>query len=322
MSFWDLFKTTIGIDPGSDSLRIVHGDQIIFNEPARISFDKKTNKMSGIGGSSVVSDGQLLLKPMYYSIWDFHAFEMLLRGAIMKGLNMKGRLPKTFKMYFAIPNGSNEIEKRAYRDSAEHANAAEVVMIHQSVCAAISLNILFERRNFILIDFSATKVEISVFIDSRIYSSGNVRMGTWKIHELVVNYVRRRYQVEVNEAQVAQALLGIESLNDSKDAQVAIADHQLLVVELKAILRSYFQIVNDMLLTAVEMMTRHPYYQRVLANGIFFTGGGAVVNCLREQLLPDLDMSQTVSRTPFLDNINGLQIAIRDYEKYKHYLMF
>jgi len=61
---------------------------------------------------------------------------------------------------------TTEVEKSAYRDAAEHSGAKEVYMIHQSCCAAEGLEILFTIGNFILVDFGACKIEITIFASS------------------------------------------------------------------------------------------------------------------------------------------------------------
>jgi rod shape-determining protein MreB and related proteins len=197
MRFLDFLTETIGVDPGTQSLRIIKEGKLIFNERSQISFDKIDNVFSGLGNSIRTTPKDTIIKPVNYSIWDFHGFETLLRGAIKKGLNSNSVIPKSYIMHYCIPTGTSEVEKRAYRDSGEHANAKEVYMIHQSCCAAIGLNILFEIKNFILIDFSSSKIEIAIFANSLLISVGSLRLGTWKIFSIVKNYIHRTYKIDL-----------------------------------------------------------------------------------------------------------------------------
>ena len=125
MGLLDILKDTIGIDPGSQNLRIIKDGQLVFNEESQISIDKVDNILSGLGDSIRTTSKDVSIKPVNYVIADFQAFEMLLRGAIKKRLNSRSVLflPKSYIMYYSIPTSSTEIEKRAYRDSAEHAGA-------------------------------------------------------------------------------------------------------------------------------------------------------------------------------------------------------
>ena len=100
MGLLDFWTETIGIDPGSQYLRIIKDGELVFNERSQISFDKVDNVFSGLGNSIRTSPKDTLIKPVNYCIWDFHGFEMLLRGAIKKALNSNSVVPKSYIMHF------------------------------------------------------------------------------------------------------------------------------------------------------------------------------------------------------------------------------
>lgn len=49
MKIFDFLTKTIGVDPGSQNLRITHNDELIFNETCELSIDTETNKVTGFG---------------------------------------------------------------------------------------------------------------------------------------------------------------------------------------------------------------------------------------------------------------------------------
>src|SRR5690606_14108478 len=144
--------------------------------------------------------------PVDGTIADFLGFEKLLSGALKKGQNSSLFIPRSYKMVFCIPLGATEIDRRAYRDSAEHAGATEVYMIYQSFCAAIGLNILSEQKHFLIVDFGSSKIEMSVFVNGLPVSDGVIPMGTSKIFGLIRNVLKRNYKVSVSDAEI-QSLL-------------------------------------------------------------------------------------------------------------------
>jgi rod shape-determining protein MreB and related proteins len=316
MGLSDYFKHTIGIDPGSQKLRIIKGGELIFNEQSQISFNQTENNLSGLGDSIGTNVTDVIIKPLNYVIVDFQAFEMLLRGAIKKGSPSKRLLPPSYRMYFCIPTGSTEVDKRAYRDAGEHAGAVEIQMIHQSCCSAIGMNILFDKRNFILIDFSASKIEIVVFANSLIISEGVIRSGTWKIVRLVKNYIRRKHKVELSDKDVEQLLTAFDKTKDLKIQHTTIKTK-----EIQDLLDNFFTLVNDEFLETIERVGNHPDIEKVILNGIYFTGGGSTIPFLRDQITLDDRIKKTISQNPLSDNITGLKQVMANRDIFKNYIM-
>ncbi|MBL3659011.1 hypothetical protein [Fulvivirga sediminis] len=95
MGLLDFLTKTIGVDPGSQNLRLIHNNELIFNETAELSIDPETNKVSGYGDEAIHAEPNKLIKPVNAVIADFHGFERLLRGSMKRALNELGFLPTT-----------------------------------------------------------------------------------------------------------------------------------------------------------------------------------------------------------------------------------
>jgi len=317
MGLLDFLKDTIGIDPGSQHLRIIKDDELVFNESAQISLDKTTSKVTGLGDSIRLTDNDVIIKPVDCAIADFHGFEILFRGAMKKGLNSKSIISRSYKMYFSIPTNTTEIEKRAYRDSAEHAGAVEVHMIYHSCCSAIGLNVLFEKKHFILVDFGNSKIEMTLFANSLVISTGVIRMGTSKIYRLIKNYLKRKYKLSVSDREINSLLTELKISNDEIKIQYATVQ----VRELNDILDNFFAIINDEFLETIERVSNHRDIDKVITTGVYFTGGGSTIDFLRDRITLDNRIKRTVSQNPMLDNINGLKKILADKDRFKNYIM-
>lgn len=319
MGLFDFWTEIIGVDPGTHNLRLLHRDKLIFNERTQISFNTVSNKISGFGDKLRSTKSDVTIKPVHYAICDFHAFEMLLRAATKKALNSNSFLEKSLITFWCIPTNTTEVEKRAYRDSGEHANSKEVYMIHQSCCAAIGLNILLEQKNFVIIDFSSSKIETTIFSDGRPISVGVFRMGTWQIFRLIRNHILRKHRISLSDKEVLDLLTEMTDIKLKGDLKVQYTT--ISTSEINELLDSYFNLVNDDILEAFERVSGDNNINKIFANGVYFTGGGSAIEYLRRQIKLDDRIKITVSRTPMLDNINGLKIIMKDKEKYRNYIM-
>src|SRR5260370_37323794 len=151
MGFFDFFTSDIAIDLGTANTLIIHKDKVVVDEPSIIAIDKNTNKVLAIGREAMqmhekTHDNIRTIRPLKEGvIADFHAAEMMIRGLIKMIDTGRRFFPPSLRMVICIPSAITEVEKRAVRDSAEHANAKEVYMIYEPIAAAIGSGIDIEQ---------------------------------------------------------------------------------------------------------------------------------------------------------------------------------
>ena len=96
-------------------------------------------------------------------IADFQSAEQMIRGMIKMINSGRSLFNPTLRMVICIPSGITEVEKRAVRDSAEHAGAKEVYLIHEPMAAAIGIGIdVEEPMGNMIIDIGGGTSEIAV----------------------------------------------------------------------------------------------------------------------------------------------------------------
>lgn len=302
MGYRSTFTNTIIVDAGSENLRISYRGKVVFNEYSCISIDHTNKRISGFGNSVLKTDRQI--KPVNRVLFDFHAFEHLLRKAIKSATNKRSWLPVSYKMYFTIPCSTSEVEKRAYRDSAEHAGARAVYMVHQPNAIAVGMRLLLENKHFIIIDFGASKIEMTAIAESNIIGTISSPFGTWKFKALIRSFIKRKYEIILDDID-ADRLLHV--LFDKLKDRIILEGKEITSSELEEYVMPYIRIINDDFLELVEKIENSPHFKSVIANGIFFSGGGTSYKGLMSQIikLKELRNKITVSESPLLDNING-----------------
>src|SRR5258706_13468060 len=151
MGLFDFFTSDIAIDLGTANTLIIHKDKVVVDEPSIIAIDKNTNRVLAIGREAMqmhekTHDNIKTIRPLKEGvIADFHAAEMMIRGMIKMIDTGRRFFPPSLRMVICIPSAITEVEKRAVRDSAEHANAKEVYMIYEPIAAAIGTGIVIEQ---------------------------------------------------------------------------------------------------------------------------------------------------------------------------------
>jgi actin-like ATPase involved in cell morphogenesis len=311
--FMKLFKRLspqpIGIDAGSETIRITNDKEVILNEPSKISFTPD-GKISGFGDS--VATNHLTIAPIDFVSVDFIRFEQLLRSAVKQGLSSKSRFfTNLTNMYMSMPITSTPVEHRAHVDSGEHCGAANVYLIPQPYCAAVGLGILAEKKDFVLIDFGASKTEIAVFANATVIAQGSVRFGTWKLKQMVKNHLTNQQQTLSNQ-EIDQLI----KLPSQKIEGKGIDQESL-----QEVYNLFIGILKDKILEVIELARQQHNLDTVLGNGAYFTGGGATIDWLVEQIRKTCHFNHQISQHPLLDVSNGLIKIINQHEVYQKYFI-
>lgn len=307
--FKRLSPRPIGVDAGSETFRITNDKEVIFNEPSKISFTPD-GKVSGFGNS--VATHNLTICPVNFVSVDFIRFEQLLRAAIKQSVASKSRyFTSLTNMYMSMPITSTPLEHRAHIDSCQHCGAANVYLIPQPYCAAVGLGILAEKKDFVLIDFGASKTEITVFTNATVVAQGSVRFGTWKLKQMVKNHLKNQQQTLSNQ-EIDQLI---------KLPSQTIEGKGIEQESLQEVYNLFIGILKDKILEVIELARQKHNLDTALGNGVYFTGGGANIDWLVEQIGQTCDFNYQISQNPLLDVSNGLIKIINQHEVYQKYFI-
>ncbi|MFN9799963.1 MAG: rod shape-determining protein, partial [Bacteroidota bacterium] len=146
MGLFSFLTQEIAIDLGTANTIIIQHDKVVVDEPSIIARDRTTNKTVAVGRAAQQMHGKThenikTIRPLKDGvIADFHAAEDMIKGMI-RMITRGGSFfqPTSLRMVICIPSGITEVEKRAVKDSAEHAGAKEVYLIHEPMAAAIGI---------------------------------------------------------------------------------------------------------------------------------------------------------------------------------------
>lgn len=200
-----LMSNDIAIDLGTaNTLIYVKGRGIVLNEPSVVAVDKTTKRVLAVGVEAKAMLGRTptgieAVRPMKDGvIADFEKTEDLLRKLILK-VQSRHFLVKP-RVIVCVPSGITEVEKRAVRDSVEHAGARETFLVAEPIAAAIGVGLPVDRPiGNMVIDIGGGTTEIAVMTLNGIVNDTSIRVGGDKMDEAIVQYVKRAFNLLIGD---------------------------------------------------------------------------------------------------------------------------
>lgn len=200
-----LFSNDMGIDLGTaTTLVFVKGAGIVLWEPSVVAIQKGTSRVIEVGEEAKRMLGRtpgsiVAIRPMKDGvIADFEIAETMLRKFIQKVHNR--RVLVRPRMVIAIPSGITEVEKRAVKDSAEHAGAREVFLIEEPIAAAIGVGLpIQEPAGNMIIDIGGGTTEMAVISLAGIVYAKSIRIAGDEMDAAIIEHLKKAYNLMIGE---------------------------------------------------------------------------------------------------------------------------
>jgi rod shape-determining protein MreB len=325
------FSNDLAIDLGTaNTLIYAKSKGIVLNEPSMVAVRK-----GGQRGSEVLAVGKeakemlgrtpsdiVVIRPMADGvIADFDSTEIMLKYFIRK-VHKRRSLVRP-RIMISVPSGVTPVERRAVRESAESAGAREVFLIGEPMAAAIGADLpIMEPTSNVILDIGAGTTEVAVISMAGTVYSRSVRVGGDKMDEGILQYLKRKYNllIGLQTAEFIKITIGKAyqteetEILEVKGRDLVTGIPKTLTIDSEEVRKAISEQVGTIVQTVRIALEQTPpeLSADVVDNGIFLTGGGALLRDLDVLLREETRLPITITDDPLTTVVLGAGKALNN----------
>ena len=315
----------IAMDLGTANTIIISDDKIVVDEPSVVALDRRTGKMIAVGEKAKMMyekthDNIRTIRPLRDGvIADFTACEQMMRGLIKMVHTGSRFFSPSLRMVIGVPSGSTEVELRAVRDSAEHADGRDVYLI---------IDVEAPEGNMI-VDIGGGSTEIAVISLGGIVSNNSIRIAGDDLTADIQEYMSRQHNVKVSERMAERIKIHVGSAltdlgDEAPEDYVVHGPNRITALpmevpvcyqEIAHCLDKTVAKIENAVLSALES-TPPELYADIVKNGIWLTGGGALLRGLDKRLQDKISIPFHIAEDPLHSVAKGAGIALKNVDRF------
>jgi rod shape-determining protein MreB len=274
------------------------GRGIVLNEPTVIALNSQTHDVLAMGHQAWQMIGRtpgyiVAVRPLRQgAITDFDITQRMIRLLLQRAGLSRFHRPRVL---ICVPSAITEVERRAVKEAARQAGAAEAQLIEQPMAAAIGAGLpIHEPMGNMVIDIGGGTTEVAVISLGGIVALEALRVGSFDIDAAIQTYVRREYGIAIGERTAEEIKLAIGSAfptDDEVKAEVRGRDLMsglpknviLSPEEVRAAIEEQVKAICD---SVVQCLGRAPpeLAQDLIMQGINLVGGGGMLRGLDRRI--------------------------------------
>lgn len=304
----------IGIDLGTSStLLYVKGQGILLKEPSVVAINTENRQVLAVGLDAKNMIGRTpqgieTIRPLKDGvIANFDLTQQMLKKFIEK-INGKGAF-KSSKIAISHPSGITEVEKRAINEAISQMGVRKVMLIEESVAAAIGSGLpVTEPVGNMIIDIGGGTTEIAVISLQGIVTSKTLRVAGDELDETIIDYVKREFNLIIGERTAEEIKIELGSVYaDEEERNMEIRGRDfatglpravtIIDSQIRETLKEPVALIIEAIKATIEQ-TPPELAADIMDKGIMLSGGGALLKGLNKLIYNELHIPSYIAENP------------------------
>lgn len=326
--------SVFGIDFGTSNIKIYNGiSKTILNEKNIIAIKDK---------SEVLAFGDEAFE-MYEKNPDNIVVDFPIKAGVIADLS---NMMTLFEMFYkkllgtrsgklgrfcvAVPADITEVQQKAFYDVVFKSNvkAREIKIVEKPLADAVGLGIdMTSSRGNMIVNIGSDTTEISVVSNGGIVISKMIELGGNKIDELIVEVVKKRYNIYIGlktaekiKIQLADAMYE-ESDEDNEEDLIYVYGRNAITglpseraISKETVYQAIESFFEELIESIKNLLERTPpeLQEDILDIGMYLTGGSAAIKNLDKYIEENTDLVVNTVKNPDQTVIRGISMIVSD----------
>lgn len=320
----------IGIDLGTANVMITMGSKgIVLNEPSIIAFNKKLNEVIAVGNEAYKMIGKTpdfitVVRPLCDGVISDHKMTEYMITAFIEKVTGKQLLMPNIVM--CIPSSITDVESRAVVEAAKIAGAKKVYLIEEPIAALLGAGVdISSADGNMVVDIGGGTTDIAIISLNGIVTKSSIKVAGNKFDKAIVKYIGNRYRILIGEKTAEMAKISIANVFDPDGSRSMIIKGRHLVRGLPEqleitdydIYEAIIDQINEIIFAVKSVFESTPpeLVGDIYKNGIYLTGGGAMIYGLDKLISKEIGVPCRVADDPVSCVAKGAQAAFKYLDK-------
>jgi rod shape-determining protein MreB and related proteins len=329
--------TDMGVDLGTATVLVyLKGKGIVLHEPSVVAIEQNSMQVLAVGESAQRMLGRtpgniVATRPLRDGvIADFNITEIMLKHFIRKVCERRSIFKP--RIVVCIPGGTTSVEQKAVIDALTRIGAREAYLIEEPRAAALGAGLdIFAPAGNMIIDIGGGTTDVAVISLGEVVVSSSIRVGGDKFDAAIIRHIKNYHNLLIGERTAEELKISIATaFPGNRSASRAIRGRDLV----SGLPRS-IEFTTDMITEAVEdplsqiivsirqVLERTPpeLAGDIISNGIFLTGGGALLDGLGQRVTKETGVPAFLADEPVSCVARGTGMTLDLLDKLTHSLI-
>jgi rod shape-determining protein MreB len=298
-----LFSKDIGIDLGTNFIRIADISLLLLEEPTIVALDAATEKVVAVGKEARDMLGRVpesieVMRPMQNGVIADYVVTETLLYVLLERLSGPMRFFRP-RVMITVPYGVTSVESRAVHEVVLQAGSREAYLIQQPLAAALGVDLpINSPSGNMIICLGAGSTQAAVLAMYGIVSAETLRSGGMAMDEAIVTYIRRKYGVIIGviTAEQMKIKIGAAVPQDTEQSMEVQGQDQvsglprpvtLTTSEIVEALQDPLKNIRETCRRVIEK-TPPELVADIIDRGVALSGGGALLRGMDKFLTKSL----------------------------------